>query len=492
MYNAAGAIARVGIGLVAIPLLIRLIGVEEYGLWILVSAAVGILGLAEAGLSVSTTFFLSRDLAENDAASVSQTLTVSLGAMALLATAAALVLWFGSGLWIGFFPNISESQHVVAVKAFQIGGLVIWARLLQQILVSVEQAFQRYGIINTVNTVQSFLSQLGLVAVAWLGGRTLAMMQWQAVTTIGILVAHAGVAWLLLRHLKPYPAWNAKKSLAVMRYSLLTWLGTLGGVLFNQGDRLVVGALLGTGALGVYGAITNVTVQINGLSALIVQPLLPLVGKLTARRDHDQALLREHVKRAFRLNAFAALGMGGALITLAPLVMGLLIPGEVPAEYVLAFRAATIIYALYSMNAIGYYLLFAVNKVSANTLIALASGSVSLCLIAIGGRAFGLMGAVIGNAGFLFTWLMIWMGMDYVRIGASAWLRWAGFPLFWFFATVLSGFILPYRSLLLVLVLVLQLAILLGWFLTTQEMIMLGLKERIARLRSSLLLPRSM
>lgn len=481
-YNAGGALARVGIGLLAVPLLIRLIGVEEYGLWILVSAAVGVLSVAEAGLSVSTTYFLSRDLAEDDVAGVSQTLTVTFGGMVLLASAAALLLWFGADWWVGFFPNIGAAQRLVAVKAFQVGALVIWARLVQQILVSVEQAFQRYGIINIVNTLQSIIGNLGLVTVAWVGGRTLALMQWQAVTTMVMLMVHLSVGWFLLRHLKLVPSWNRNKSRSVARYSLLTWLGTLGGMMFNQGDRLIVGAMLGTTVLGVYGAITSITVQINGLSALLVQPLLPVVSRLTAKRDADLRLVHERVKESFRLNAFAAFGMGGALLTGAPLVMRLLIPGQVPDAYVLAFRAAVVIYALYSVNAVGYYILLAVNKVRANTVLSLAGGSITLVMIALGADWFGLTGAIVGNVGFLLTLSMTWIAMGHVRIGPPTWLGWAAFPLAWFFALALSGFIPAGRSDLQIYMVILQTAILGVWFLRTQETTIGRVMDRIARL----------
>lgn len=491
-YNAGGALARIGIGLLAVPLLIRLIGVEEYGLWILVSAAVGVLGIAEAGLSVSTTFFLSRDLAENDVAGVSQTLTVTLGGMVILASAAALLLWLGANWWVGFFPNIDAAQRSIAVKAFQVGALVIWARLVQQILVSVEQAFQRYGIINILNTLQSILGNLGLVAVAWVGGRTYSLMQWQAVTTIVMLMVHLSVGWFLLRHLKPGPSWNRTKSLSVARYSLLTWVGTLGGMMFNQGDRLIVGALLGTAVLGVYGAITNVTVQINGLSALLVQPLLPIVSRLTAKRDGDLRLVQERVKESFRLNALAALGMGGAMLTCAWVVMRLLLPGQVPDEYVLAFRAATVIYALYSLNAVGYYILLGTSRVKALTIISFAGGSLSLLMIALGTAAFGFMGAILGNAGFLLTWLMIWIGMNQVRLDVPTWSRWAAFPVVWFFLVALFALILPDRFEVAVLVVILQTAVLFGWFLATQEPIRRRVKHRVAWLSSMLLAWRSM
>jgi Polysaccharide biosynthesis protein len=63
-YNAAAGAVRVGLAILTIPVLIRLMGVEEYGLWALASAIVGIVTLAEAGLSTATTVFVSQDLGQ--------------------------------------------------------------------------------------------------------------------------------------------------------------------------------------------------------------------------------------------------------------------------------------------------------------------------------------------------------------------------------------------------------------------------------------------
>lgn len=93
-YNAVGGIIRIGLAILTIPLLILLIGVGEYGLWTLVSSVIAIVTLAEAGLATSTTVFVSQDLGKEDVDGLSQTLTVTVGAMLTLATFAAISLFF--------------------------------------------------------------------------------------------------------------------------------------------------------------------------------------------------------------------------------------------------------------------------------------------------------------------------------------------------------------------------------------------------------------
>ncbi len=75
------------------------------------------------------------------------------------------MLWVGSTSIVGWFPNLKQAQQITAIQTLQIGAWVVWTRLLQQILIGVEQAYQRYESLNLLNTAQSMLLSLGLLAV---------------------------------------------------------------------------------------------------------------------------------------------------------------------------------------------------------------------------------------------------------------------------------------------------------------------------------------
>ena len=68
-------------------------------------------------------------------------------------------------------PNahiVVAEQDGALTEFVKLSGLAVWARLLQQVLVGLEQAYQRYGLLNIVNTAQQALSGPGLLVIAWL------------------------------------------------------------------------------------------------------------------------------------------------------------------------------------------------------------------------------------------------------------------------------------------------------------------------------------
>jgi O-antigen/teichoic acid export membrane protein len=464
-YNAAAGVVRIGLAVLTIPILIRLIGVEEYGLWTLTSAVVAMVALAEAGLSTTTTVFVSQDLAREDNVSLSQTLTVTIGAMLILATIAAIALWFGAETLVNLFPKLATEQRLAAVQVLQIAGVVVWTRLLQQIIVGIEQAYQRYGVMNLLITLQSVLNNLGLLIVAWLGGKSLALMQCQAFLSIGALATHIWLGWSLTANIKPRLLWNNAKGLNIVRYSLMTWLASIGSVLFSQVDRLLVGYVLGTEIVGVYAAITNITMQINTFSALSIQPLIPSVSSLFAEGSQNALTkLRKYIQQALVINVVTAFALGVILITFAPLILKLMLQSSFSNEYTLIFQISSLIYLLYSVNAVGYYVLFALNLVLFNMVIVISSGIISLIFVFILSAKYGLLGAIIGNSGYLITiGLSIYtskkMGLSYMNL-----LDLLLVPIIWLFIGALVGFFSPSAIHIRIIIVSIEFIFIIGWF----------------------------
>lgn len=463
-YNTAGGVLRIGLGIITIPLLIRQLGVEEYGLWTLASAVIGVVTLAEAGLATATTVFVAQDLGEEDVNGLSQTLTVTVTMMLIMATLAAVMLWFGADGITHLFPQLKPLQQVEVSRAFQVGAVAVWARLVQQVLVGVEQAYQRYDLINLIGTIQSLLSSVGMLSIVWLGGRTLELMEWQALASILILLSHVWLVRSLLRNTSICVVWVKEKAIEVAKYSSMVWLSSLGGVLFSRVDRLIVGSTLGTQVLGVYSAITDITGQINIMSALPVQPLVPLLGELVSNKDIHQSELKQQIGHSLRTNSLVAVGLGAGLITLSPVCLNFLFAGKVDGDRLLLFCICCMIYAIYSTNAVGYYILIGIKQMNICTSIVSISGVISILLIFFGSSKFGLEGAIYGNMGYCLTLLLSIVAMKKVNLSLKILVESLFFPFLFLLLVFIGNYFIDTNIIVRISVCLFQTSIILVWY----------------------------
>lgn len=437
LYSITAGVVRAGLTFVSIPILIQSMGLEEYGVWTLVSSVLGFTVLVEAGLPVSATVFVSQDLAREDKNSLSETLTVVIGTMFILATVAALLIYLNAELLISFFSKLEVLQKLTFVQAVQVGSLAVWAQLLIQVFIGIEQAYQEYKLMSLFNSLQWVFCISGWVIIAHLGGQSVALAQWQALASIVSLVCHIILVKRLTKGTGFKLIWNKHRVIEISNYSLVSWISTLGRAFFTKGDRLIVGSLLNSSKLAIYATIFDISTAITLFSSLIVQPLIPTISHLATTSNADKKLLRDKVEQAVYMNAYVAIFIGIFLLITSPLIINSIIIDTDKVKYILAFQLAVIIYTFLSLNATGYWILFSVKGVKKSAACQLFSGLLSLILIAFGATKFDLLGAITGNIGYLGTLILPFVAVKYLDIPSSILISWLKLPVLIFFAVTL-------------------------------------------------------
>jgi O-antigen/teichoic acid export membrane protein len=125
-----------------------------------------------------------------------------------------------------------------------------------------------------------------------------------------------------------------------------------------------------------------------------------------------------------------------------------------------------VIYSLYSLNAVGYYVLFATNNVKICMARQLTAGIGSLIAIAVGAYYFGIAGAIVGNAGYVYTLMMLLDAKKILKHVNSFQFAWVEFPVLWFIGVVMTNiYLTQYHpgNLVTLGILLLQTGILLIW-----------------------------
>lgn len=423
--------------------------------------------LAEGGLSTAVTYFTARDLSHNRVDDISHTLSGAVVGTLGLAGLMSVVLVFAADTVIGIFDTLQPNQRTAAALAVRIGVICLISLLLQNVAGGLLHGLQCFGLSNILSTIQVALNTIGFIVISERGGGVAELMTWQAAVSVASLALYA---LTVRRVLRPFPIklrFDVGRIIPVWRYAIMTWVGTLGGVLFTQIDRLVVGKYLGTSTLAVYGAITGVVKQINTFTAVPVQPLLPQVTQLTSSDREADKTIRAKVRKALHVNTVGALGLGIALFTLAPLAMPVLLDRAATQTEINGLRMASVIYAVFSLNGVGYYVLLAMNGVRAFMIIQLLSGVLAVTMIALGTR-FGLLGAMAGNMGYLGVTAFSLLGMKYLKVSVFTWLGWIRPALIWAAATAIVTLLVPQQVVFLLLAALIQCAVLAYWFAREQ------------------------
>ena len=151
--------------LIAAPLLIRSLGISQYGVWMLASAVVGTGNILAAGFGDAAVKHLSECRSRNDREGMQQVMGSVLTINLLLGSLIASTLWVLAPRAVHVM-KIDAGLRSVAVDAFRIGAAILIARSMESIFVGVLRAFEKYRAAVQITSVIRLMTIAIAVALA--------------------------------------------------------------------------------------------------------------------------------------------------------------------------------------------------------------------------------------------------------------------------------------------------------------------------------------
>ena len=300
-------------GLAFVPLYIKYLGIEAYGLIGLFAVLTAWLTLLDLGMRPT----LSREMARfTGGAHTPDTIRDLLRSIEVIAAGIALLI--AGGVWAAsdwLASDWLKAEHLpvpVVAHAFAIMGLVTALRFVEGVYGSSLSGMQRLVTLNAVTSGLFTLRGVGAVAIlAWVSPTIDAFFWWQALLSLLTLATLAALAYRAL----PAAAGRARFSLAALRPVWRFAGGMLGitllALLLTQVDKVLLSKLLTLSDFGYYTLATVVASALFMLSGPVASAWSPRLAQLVAAGD-QAGLIRTYHQGA----QLSAVGLGSAALVL--------------------------------------------------------------------------------------------------------------------------------------------------------------------------------
>jgi len=313
LANYLGQGWRALMSLAFLPLYIRYLGIEAYGL-------IGIFVMLQAWLSLLDMGMkpaLMREMARFTGGGLDvQSVWNLLRSVEIIAVGMAVLIgigiWMASGWLATSWVQPDQLSTDEVVKAFALMGLVIAVRFVENIYSSSVAGLQRQVLQNAVTSIMATLSGLGAVGVlVWVSPTIEAFFVWQGlISLLSVLVFIAVVYYIL-----PSPPHAARFSTSALRDIWRFAAGMLGitllVLLLTQVDKILLSRLLSLEAFGYYALAAAVASGLYIMTSPIGAAFFPRFTELVTRQD--DVILRE----AYHLGAqMVTVLMGSATLIL--------------------------------------------------------------------------------------------------------------------------------------------------------------------------------
>lgn len=398
LINLIGGGGRMVIFLLTIPLLIKFMGVEKYGLWILLTSIGNVAMLLDSGLTGTSMFFVSKSIKSSKGINIALTSLLLINGIIFIIITLIFVL-FSPLIKDLFFSNIAEPN---ITKAIMLIGLYSSILICHNIFIGVIQSFDDFFNVNIIKFSFLLILNFGLVIFSYYKFSFYQLTIWMVLTCFITLLFYV---FLTVKKLKIF-IWIYNKSIfkEVVYYSFNTWLGYAGNVLFNQFDKIILGLITTPYVLGAYAAIISITTYINSLATVGLQPLIPKVAKLFPQFYLNKNKIYRVFKFSLQFNTILVFCLGLFMMPFLDYILYDIMDIEKNnINLPLYFFIAIVIYSLNSLYVPGFYTLLAIKESKIVGRVQLFSAIFSLFFVFILGSSFGIMGAIIGNIGFMLS-----------------------------------------------------------------------------------------
>ncbi len=406
MFTNSGAIVSALVGLLLVPFMLRGLGPESYGLWLAALTLANIIAVVDFGLGWSVTREVAAAWGDESRTQSARFVRAAGNFYAILGLVGAVLLGtLGAPLSQGLHL-VGESKSI-ALSVFGLVGVAFVGEQVQAFARAVFWGLRRFDVANLISVSGLVLRAVGIVVLLELGGGLLAVTIWQvavafvmASAALGILASTAPAFRFRVERVD----WSAVR--AQVSFGVMSQLATAAAMISWEAAPLVIGLVLGSGAIVPYYIGQKVPFAVGSTILRAGQVLLPAASQ--HQSSANLARTREVLEAGTRWMVALALPLCLVLWILAPSLL-LAWLGEAPQDTVLVLRLVT---AAVLVDALGVGALHLVwGRGAARTillvqvLVALATLTLTallLPLLGIAGAACALLvGVTLGSLAFV-------------------------------------------------------------------------------------------
>lgn len=318
--NVLVMIVKLIITFIMTPVFVHNLGKYDYGLWEMIGAVIGYMGILDLGLRPAISRYAAKHHAEQDSQAL-ESLYMSAFAFMMLVGVLLFAFFFCWGFW--FSGAIAPEGE--AYQKYTLFLIIIGAHLLISfpgyVAESYLEGLQKYYLKNNITIINSIVGST-LLYLFITPGNGLVLLA--GINAIGVSIKYLLFMWLLSRpafgairaRWRSY-SWQRLKELIVFGFK--SFVQGIATRVENATDVLVIGLIMGPAMVPFYSIPANLTQHIRGLGWTLTHAFMPLFSGLSAKEEND--IIRQLFLLSSRYVVSILLAMGiGALLLGVPFI----------------------------------------------------------------------------------------------------------------------------------------------------------------------------
>jgi O-antigen/teichoic acid export membrane protein len=280
---------KLGITFIMTPIFIKNMGNHDYGIWEMIGAVIGYMGILDMGIRPATSRFASGFIAKNDETSLRSLYATTWYFLLAVGLLIALSLTF----WALFFPELLSSKGATDSTKYTWFLLIIAVQLLitfpSYTAESYLEAYQEYYLKNNITIVNSIIGSAILFVYI---NPDNALVLLALCNAIGGSIKYLFLIWVL-QYRRPFLSlrrayFSLVQLKELLRFSIKTVVQGIASRIESATDSLVIGLIMGPASVPLYSVPANLVGYVRMISWNFTHVFMPYFSALNAVEDQKQ------------------------------------------------------------------------------------------------------------------------------------------------------------------------------------------------------------
>ena len=290
-------IATVVVGLIYTPIMLRLLGQAEYGLYALIGSVVGYLSILDMGLGNTIVRYISQNRVLGDKKAESELNGLFLAVYFFIG---CITVFIGIALYINidslFSATFSPDE---LMRAHIMTGLLIFNFAVSfplSVFAALMQAYERFIFLRIVNILRVVLAPVIILPFLYMGYGSIMMV---VITTVLNILCLLTNIYYCFRYLKIRFFWGYYEKeflFEIMGYSFFIFLNVVMDKIYWSTGQFILGMVSGTIQVAIYAVAMQFMAMYMQFSTSISSVLLPKVTMLVANGATSKELTNLMIK----------------------------------------------------------------------------------------------------------------------------------------------------------------------------------------------------
>jgi len=285
--NVSVLLVRVVITFVMTPVYLRVLGVYDYGIWEILVALTGYMGILDIGIKPTVGRFVARFHALEDPAETQRVFSTATLTMLLIGLLGGLLLLGGSWAWFTFFaPAHYEPRYAILLSLV---AITLLAQFLYLVVEGALEGFQSFLLKNLLSITMAIT--IAVIILAFIDRFDGLLLLAAVTTTASVAKYFIGAGLLGMRRFGGLRFALADCSLEVFRrsfrFGIKSFVQGVASRIHLGSDRIIIGLFLGPAMVPFYAIPANLTNYFRNFGWTMTDVFMPLFSSLDALEDQE-------------------------------------------------------------------------------------------------------------------------------------------------------------------------------------------------------------